>query len=313
MSSTPQPDPSPLAQPLHFSFANRHASNRFLKAALTERMCTWHPTDLPARGIPTKEIINLYRRWGEGGFGVILTGNILIDYEHLEALGNPVIPPDAPFHGQRFERFRELAVEAKQHGSLIIGQVNHPGRQVDEWIQPHPISASDVQLKKAMGMSFGKPRAATREDIANFVHGFAHAAEYLYRAGYDGIQLHAAHGYLLAQFVSKTTNRRTDEYGGSIRNRARLILEIAAEIRRRVPESTGFVMGIKLNSVEFQEDGLTVEDATELCGMLEREGRFDFVELSGGSEYPLSRLRTPHFWTLGSVLTPNRAKHTRTG
>lgn len=275
-------DSIPLAQPLYFEFANRLAPNRFLKAALTERMCTWHPTNLTARGIPTKEIINLYRRWGEGGAGLILTGNVLIDYEHLEALGNPIIARDAPFHGERFERFQELAAVSKTQGSLIVAQVNHPGRQVDEWIQPHPISASDVQLQKAMGMNFGKPRAATKEDIAAFIEGWTHAAEYLHRAGYDGIQLHAAHGYLLAQFISKTTNRRTDEYGGSIRNRARLILEIAASIRQRVPSS--FIVGIKLNSVEFQEDGLSPEDCRSLCSMLENEGRFDFVELSGGSE-----------------------------
>jgi 2,4-dienoyl-CoA reductase-like NADH-dependent reductase (Old Yellow Enzyme family) len=275
-------DPTPLAQPLYFEFAHRSAPNRFLKAALTERMCTWHPTNLTARGVPTKEIINLYRRWGEGGAGVILTGNILTDYEHLEALGNPIISRDAPFHGERFERFQELATVSKKHGSLIVAQVNHPGRQVDEWIQPHPISASDVQLQKAMGMTFGKPRAATKEDIEGFIEAWTHAAEYLYRAGYDGIQLHAAHGYLLAQFISKTTNKRTDEYGGSIRNRARLILEIAASIRRRVPNS--FIVGIKLNSVEFQEEGLSPGDCRRLCSMLENEGRFDFVELSGGSE-----------------------------
>lgn len=214
---------------------------------------------------------------------MILTGNILIDYEHLEALGNPIIPRDAPFHGERFERFKELASEAKKHGSLIVGQVNHPGRQVDEWIQPHPISASDVQLQKAMGMSFGMPRPATKQDIAGFIDSWAYTAEYLYRAGYDGIQLHAAHGYLLAQFVSKTTNKRTDEYGGSIQNRARLILQIASAIRERVPNSTGFIVGIKLNSVEFQEDGLSPDDSRALCEMLEHEGRFDFVELSGGS------------------------------
>jgi 2,4-dienoyl-CoA reductase-like NADH-dependent reductase (Old Yellow Enzyme family) len=255
-----------------------------MKAALTERMCTWNLVNRTARGIPTNEYVNLYRRWGEGGFGVILTGNILIDYEHLEALGNPIIPRDAPFFGLRFQKFSEVAKEAKKHGSLIIGQVNHPGRQVDEWIQPHPISASDVQLKAAMGMSFGQPRPATKQDIAGLIDSWAYTAEYLYRAGFNGIQLHAAHGYLLAQFVSKTTNKRTDEYGGSIRNRARLVLEIAEEIRRRVPSSTGFIVGVKLNSVEFQEDGLTTEDARELCELLEKLGQFDFVELSGGSE-----------------------------
>jgi 2,4-dienoyl-CoA reductase-like NADH-dependent reductase (Old Yellow Enzyme family) len=284
MASAPPVDPSPLGQPLHFAFANRSAKNRFLKAALTERLCTWDPVNISARGIPKNEIINLYRRWGEGGFGVILTGNILTDFEHLEALGNPIVPLNAPLHGERFDGFAQIARVSKQHGSLIVGQINHPGRQVPKFIQPHPISASDVHLQDAMGLSFAKPRAASKEDIAGIINSFAYTAEYLYRAGYDGVQLHAAHGYLLAQFISKTTNKRTDGYGGTIRNRARLILEIAAAIRARVPSSTGFIVGIKLNSVEFQQDGLTVEDATTLCAMLEDEGQFDFVELSGGSE-----------------------------
>ena len=273
-----------LAEPLFFEFAKVSAPNRFLKAALTERMSTWSVRDLPARGIPTPHLINLYKRWGEGGAGVILTGNILLDFEHLEALGNPIIPVDAPYHGERFEAFKKLAAVSKLHGSLIVGQVNHPGRQVDEWIQPNPVSASDIQLKTSvLGMTFAKPRPATQADIDGFVEGYAHCAEYLYKAGYDGIQLHAAHGYLLAQFISNSTNKRMDVYGSSLQNRARLILEVAQEIRRRVPASTGFILGIKLNSVEFQEDGLSPEESKQLCSILEVEGQFDFVELSGGT------------------------------
>ena len=131
-----------------------------------------------------------------------------------------------------------------------------------------------------MGMTFEKPHAASTEEIARITEGFAHSAEYLYKAGYDGIELHGAHGYLLAQFLSPTTNKRTDQYGGSLENRARLIMEIAQEIRKRVPSD--FVLGIKINSVEFQDKGFNAEECKQLCGQLEAN-RFDFVELSGGT------------------------------
>lgn len=131
-----------------------------------------------------------------------------------------------------------------------------------------------------MGMTFAKPHAATYQEIAKITDSFAHAAEFLEKAGYDGIQLHGAHGYLLAQFLSPTTNRRTDQYGGSLENRIRLIIEIAAEVRKRVHSS--FVLGIKINSVEFQDKGFSPEEAKGLCEALEK-ARFDYVELSGGT------------------------------
>jgi len=274
-------DAAPLGKPLHFEFSNQTAQNRFLKGAMTERLSSWDAKNFEARGVPSKNLINVYRRWGEGEFGVILTGNIMIEYDHLEAAGNPIIPRGAPYEGERFENFKELATQSKKHGSLIVGQVSHPGRQVTEAIQPKPISASDVQLEgNVMGMTFAKPRAATDEDIKNIIEGFAHAAEYLEKAGYDGIQLHGAHGYLLAQFLSPTTNQRTDTYGGSLENRARLIIEISQEIRRRT--SGSFTVGIKLNSVEFQDKGFGTEEAATLCKLLE-DNSFDFVELSGGT------------------------------
>lgn len=131
-----------------------------------------------------------------------------------------------------------------------------------------------------MGMSFNKPRAATAEDISNIIEGFAHTAEFLDKAGYDGIQLHGAHGYLLAQFLSPTTNKRTDKYGGSLENRLRLTLEIADAVRQRV--SKDFIVGMKVNSVEFQDKGFSPEDAKGLCQALEK-AKFDYVELSGGT------------------------------
>ena len=184
-------DASVLAKPLKFEFSGLTAPNGFLKASMTERISSWNPKNIEARGVPGKEMINVYKRWGEGGFGVILTGNILIDLINLEAAGNPVIPPDAPFEGERFEAFKEMATQSKAHGSLVMGQVNHPGRQVQDKMNPHPVSPSDIQLEgEVMGMHFGKPRTATQEDVDGFIEGWAHAAEYLERAGYDGIQLH---------------------------------------------------------------------------------------------------------------------------
>jgi 2,4-dienoyl-CoA reductase-like NADH-dependent reductase (Old Yellow Enzyme family) len=274
-------DASPLGQPLKFEFSGQSAPNRFLKGAMTERISSWDPENFEARGVPSKNLINLYRRWGEGAIGLILSGNIMIEYDHLEAAGNPIIPRKSEFSGERFEAFKEMATETKKHGSLFVGQVSHPGRQVESRIQKNPISASDVQLEgNIMGMTFEKPRAATEEDIANVIEGFAHAAEYLEKAGYDGIELHGAHGYLIAQFLSPTTNQRTDKYGGSIENRARIIVEITDAIRKRV--SSNFVIGIKLNSVEFQDKGFNPEEAKQICRILE-ENKFDFVELSGGT------------------------------
>lgn len=238
----------------------------------------------------------------------------MIEYDQLEAAGNPIIPREADFQGERFERFQELATASKAHGSLIVGQVSHPGRQVTESIQKDPMSASAVQLEgNIMGMTFAKPHAASETEIKKVIDGFAHAAEYLEKAGYDGIELHGAHGYLLAQFLSPTTNQRTDSYGGSLENRARIILEIAQEIRKRV--SPTFILGIKLNSVEFQEKGFSTTEAQNLCTHLETH-KFDFVELSGGTYESLAfahkrdstKKREAFFLEFAEKITPGLQK-----
>jgi 2,4-dienoyl-CoA reductase-like NADH-dependent reductase (Old Yellow Enzyme family) len=279
-------DPAPLGLPITYKHSGKTAKNRFLKAAMSEQISSWDPTNLSARGIPSKEVIKVYQRWGEGGSGHILTGNIMVAYDQLESPGNLIIPPDAPCEGSAFEAWKELASQAKKHGSLISGQVSHPGRQTDSRLQANPISASDIKLQDIMGKSFAKPRPASQEDIDAVIEAFVHAAQYLQAAGFDGIQLHAAHGYFLAQFLSKTTNKRTDQYGGGLRNRARIILQIADAIRAKVP---GFILGIKINSVEFQDQGFTPSEAVELCALLE-EAKFDWVELSGGTYEDLGPL-----------------------
>ncbi|PYH80259.1 NADH oxidase [Aspergillus uvarum CBS 121591] len=238
MSRAGQPvDASLLGRPLEFPFSKRTAPNRFLKGAMRE-------------------------------IGLILTGNVMIHPQQLETEGNLIIPADAPFHGERFEQYHKLAAGATAKGSLVVAQVSHPGRQTPYHLQPHPISSSEIQLAgEVLGNTYGVPRAATKTDIREVIEGFVHAAEFLDQAGFDGIQLHAAHGYLLSQFLSETTNRRTDRYGGSLANRMRLILRSAKPSPR---------------AVEFQPNGFQPAEARELCRTLE-DHRFDFIELSGGT------------------------------
>lgn len=189
----PAVDISSLKAPLHFEFSGLSAKNRLLKAATTECLSTWDPQDLVKRGIPTPEVIRVYKRWAKGGYGMIVSGNIMLEYDQLEGAGNIIIPPDAPFSGPRFTALTELVKASKQHGSLFIAQLSHPGRQVPQNIQPYPISASAIQLEdNDMSMPCGQPRAMEKEDFQRVISGFAHAARYCYEAGFDGIELHAA-------------------------------------------------------------------------------------------------------------------------
>lgn len=119
-------DPSPLGEPLEFHFARRSTPNRFLKAAMSERMCSWSEENPSARGIPSSELIETYRTWGRGNIGAIVTGNVMIDPNHIEVEGNPIIPPSAPFSGERFGQFTNLAAAARANGSLILAQISHP-------------------------------------------------------------------------------------------------------------------------------------------------------------------------------------------
>ncbi|KAF7561059.1 hypothetical protein G7046_g3060 [Stylonectria norvegica] len=273
----------PLAQELVFQPSGKVAKNRLMKSAMAESLATWSPTVLEERGIPTDQTIELYRNWGAGknSWGIILTGNIDTAYDALDGIGDMIVAPTDEPEGKRFEKFQELASVAKANGSLVVAQITHPGRQCQSKINKVVVSASDVQLEPKMGQSFGKPHAASKEEIVQIVEGFAHAAEYLYKAGFDGVELHAAHGYLISQFLSRTTNKRTDEYGPqSIENRLRFISDIAKAIRARVPAD--FIVASKLNSVEFQDGGVTAEEAKEVVERLENLG-FDFVELSGGT------------------------------
>ncbi|CAJ0600231.1 unnamed protein product [Cylicocyclus nassatus] len=283
-------DISVLGEKLTFQ-NGRIAWNRFLKAALTERLSSWDPVDLKKRGIPPQRIINLYDKWGHGGFGMILTGNVCVDPYNLEAAGNAIFCKENDTPALR-AACKEWVTAMKQDGALAVVQLSHAGRQTPELINPHPFSCSDVQLTvKRRFMGFGKPVPLSVEQIkTEVIDRFVFAAKFAFELGFDGVQLHAAHGYLLSQFMSPLTNKRTDQYGGSAENRMRVVREIFQAIRKEIDPSTGFLVGIKTNSVEFQDNGLKVDDAKLMCKMMEDCG-FDFVELSGGN---IERLAFQH-------------------
>ncbi|EFO87283.1 hypothetical protein CRE_25771 [Caenorhabditis remanei] len=258
----------------------RTAQNRFLKAAMTERLSTYSPEDLKKHGLPTEHILNIYDKWGHGQFGMTLTANVLVDPTNLEAVGNAIIFKEGD-SSERRALYTQWAQKMKQDGSLAIVQLSHAGRQTPSYVNPSPWSASDVQLKTPDNQ-YGKPIGLTLEQVKiEVIDRFVYAAKFSFECGFDGVELHGAHGYLLSQFTSLTTNKRTDRYGGSLENRNRLILEIYDEIRKEIP-SEDFLIGLKTNSVEFQSEGTTLEDAKEMCRAYEERG-FDFVELSGGT------------------------------
>ncbi|CCD69357.1 NADH:flavin oxidoreductase/NADH oxidase N-terminal domain-containing protein [Caenorhabditis elegans] len=271
-----------LGEQLNFR-NGKTAQNRFLKAALTERVSTYDPENPKKHGLPTNFILNLYDKWGHGKFGTILTGNVLVDPTNLESAGNAIIFKEGDGEERR-ALFTQWAKNMKQDGALAVVQLSHGGRQTPITVEPNPWSASDVKLSgERRFTAFGQPVPLSTEQIkTQIIDRFVYAAKFAYETGFDGVELHGAHGYLLAQFTSPTTNKRTDQYGGSIENRQRIILEIYDAIRAEIPESTGFMVGIKTNSVEFQEQGTTVDDAKVMCQVYEDKG-FDFVELSGGT------------------------------
>ena len=157
----------------------------------------------------------------------------------------------------------------------------HGGRQVPSHVNKHPVSASDTQCPEAMGMTFAPARALTVDEIHDLVQRWGWASEQLYKAGADGMQMHCAHGYLGSQFLSPRVNKRTDQYGGNFENRARFIMEVFAEVRKRVPD-TKFMMTIKINSADFADGGFSAEECEAMCEKLEAVG-VDLIELSGGT------------------------------
>ena len=260
---------SPLFAPLTLPNGST-LPNRLCKAAMEENLAE-QPGQLPG-----EKLFQLYRQWAEGGVGLILSGNVMVDPSALTGPGAVVLQK-----GTDLAPFRRWAEIGKSGGGQFWLQISHPGRQLYKSMGETAVSPSGVELNLGKFSSLFAPvRALEASEIKAIVTRFADTAEAAQEAGFDGVQIHGAHGYLVSQFLSPLTNKRTDEWGGSLENRARFLLEIVDAVRQRVKLSFG--VGIKLNSADFQRGGFDFDDARQVVEWLGGHG-MDFVELSGGS------------------------------
>jgi 2,4-dienoyl-CoA reductase-like NADH-dependent reductase (Old Yellow Enzyme family) len=259
--------------------------NRLAKAAMEETLAE-------AGQLPGPAIHRLYRRWAEGGTGLIITGNVMVDRRALTGPGTIALEADTPI-----PPFAAWAQAVRARGAQAWMQISHPGRQVMANMGGLAWAPSAVALDLGKHSKlFARPVAMLDADIAEVIERFAATAHAAERAGFTGVQIHAAHGYLISQFLSPLTNRREDAWGGSLANRARLLLEVVRSVRARV--SPGFCVAVKLNSADFQRGGFSEDDARQVLAMLNGE-RVDLVELSGGSyESPAMQGRTADGRTL---------------
>ena len=242
--------------------------NRFFKSAMSEGMGTKNFQ-------PKKNIATLYKRWAEGGTGLIITGNIMIDPKGTAEPGNIVFDKNS-----NMEILKDWAKQGQQHGAKVMVQINHPGKQVPKTIAKETVAPSAVPLGNGLNKLFSTPRALTTSEVEELVQKFITSAKVAKDAGFSGVQIHAAHGYLISQFLSPHDNRRTDKYGGSLENRMRFLKEIYLGMREELGKD--FTIGIKINSTDFKEDGLTEEDSLKTIIELANLG-LDFVEISGGT------------------------------
>jgi 2,4-dienoyl-CoA reductase-like NADH-dependent reductase (Old Yellow Enzyme family) len=244
--------------------------NRIAKAAMTEGLADPY-------GRPTPELDKLYGIWSDGGAGLHISGNIQIDADHLERPGNVII--DREPDDEMAAALKRWAATATRGGNHFWAQISHAGRQTMKAVNPHPKAPSAVKLGLPGGQ-FGMPIALTEEEILVLIGRFGQAARICQDNGFTGVQIHAAHGYLISQFLSPRSNLRDDRWGGSLENRARFLLFTVNTVRQLVgPE---FPIAVKLNSADFQRGGFAFEDSLQVAGWLQDAG-VDLIEISGGT------------------------------
>lgn len=242
--------------------------NRFAKSAMSETLGN-------AEGAPTPLLSSLYRAWARGGTGLLITGNVMIDSRYLGEPNNVV------FEDERFlPAISDWARAATENNTHTWVQLNHPGKQSPNMLSKEPIAPSAIPLRKELKNFFNQPRAMTEDEILEQVERFGRAAAVAKKAGFTGVQIHGAHGYLVSQFLSPHHNQRKDRWGGTVENRARFVLAVYDSIRDAVgPE---FPVSIKMNSADFQRGGFTEDESMIVAEMLSDAG-MDLIEISGGN------------------------------
>ncbi len=244
-------------------------ANRIAKAAMEENMAD-------ANQAPSRELKQLYKAWADGEPGLLLTGNVMIDRRAMTGPGGVALEDE-----QHLDSFREWADVARAKGVHFWVQLSHPGRQTMANLGQQALAPSAIALDLGgFSKMFATPKAMSEEQIQDVIQRFATSARLAEKAGFTGVQIHGAHGYLLSQFLSPLSNQRTDRWGGPLENRARLLLEVIHTVRAAV--SPAFCVAVKLNSADFQRGGFDEADARRVVEML-NPLPIDLLELSGGS------------------------------
>ncbi|KAK8116057.1 hypothetical protein PG984_012559 [Apiospora sp. TS-2023a] len=289
--------------------------NRLAKAALAE--------GLADRGaLPSQATNAVYGEWAKGGWGLVLTGNVDVDTQYVgdktNAAYNHALERDA-----LLEVWKGWARSCNPDGATpAVVQINHPGRQSHRGAGTRGLLAPSI-APSAVGLDFGSgllarligalvfgtPREMTTNEIQHVVERFAETAKLAAGAGFAGAEIHAAHGYLLAQFLSEKSNKRTDAYGGSPAARANIVVDIIQAMRAAVPP--GFCIGIKLNSADHQSPAELEACLAQL--RLIAEAGVDFVEVSGGTyENPIMSTGTAEETTANEKKQQPQKKSERT-
>lgn len=251
-----------------FKIKNTTFKNRIIKGAMSEALAN------PA-GQPNELLLNLYEAWAKGGLGCAITGNVMVD---LNAKNEPGVVG--------IETERDLAMLTqwanigKQYGMLQLVQLSHPGRQCPKGLNKETVAPSAVSFSPVLATTFGTPRELREDEILDIIQRFAIAAQICEKAGFEGVQLHGAHGYLISQFLSPLTNKRQDQWGGSIENRMRFLEEIYRAVR--AVTSDNFIIAVKLNSADFQRGGISEEEVIKVFKSMDAAG-IDLIEISGGT------------------------------
>ncbi len=260
-------DVSVLNQPLTLP-CGAVIKNRLLKSAMSEALAE-------RDGAANAAHERLYRAWAEGGIGLCVTGNVMVDRAAVGEPGNVVIEDDS-----QLPALRAWAQAATANGTACWVQLNHPGKQAPRGLNKETVSPSAVPFRKELQASFATPRALTDAEVRAIVRRFGVAAGVVKAAGFSGVQIHGAHGYLVSQFLSPHHNVRTDEWGGTPEKRRRFVLEVYRAMREAV--GPDFAIGIKLNSADFQRGGFTEEESIATIRALADAG-MDLIEISGGT------------------------------
>ncbi len=259
-------DISPLEQTLTLP-CGLTLANRIAKAGMSEQLADRH-------GAPTPQLERLYDAWARGGAGLLITGNVMVDGRAFVEPRNVVLESE-----HRLQAHARWADAAHAHGAKLIMQINHPGRVAVLPLVRRPLAPSVVPVRLP-GLHLRLPRAMTEAQIGEQITRFARTASLAVRAGFDGVQVHAAHGYLIGQFLSPLSNVRSDGWGGSPEKRRRLLIETVRAVRGAIGPDKA--LSVKLNSADFQKGGLSQDESLDIALALEGE-RIDLLEISGGN------------------------------